>query len=286
MRKPELQDAAVFKKMAAVSPYPSCERSFANIFCYRDAADVQIEFAGDHLLIFQKGDGLWQFPLGTYLPPEELRRLCPEHSIYDVPEDYCGGEIFQESFDPGEADYLYLNRNIADFTGEKLRKKHNLCRQFQTQFPHWYTEKITPENLRIAFDFAFAANAAKGNGGFLDIENQAMAMCMENFFAPELELSGIILYAEKDTPAGFAVISPVPAIAGGMCDVHFEKADHAFKGAPQILTAELAAFAAHDFLWMNREQDMNVPGIRQAKTSLDPEKLFKRKTLTPLSATL
>ena len=281
MRRPELSDAAMFKKLAAISPYPSCERSFANIFCYRDAGDVLIDEIDDHLLIWQRGDGVWQFPLGEYLPPEELKKMCPEHSIYDVPPDYCSGEgTFIESSDPGEADYIYINRNLAEFTGEKLRKKHNLCNQFVKNFPDWYVEEITPANTDIAFELAFLLNREKGGGGFLDVENRAMEICRENFFAPELELSGIILFASKDVPAGFAVISPVPAITGGMCDVHFEKADHDFKGAAQMLTAELAKYASAHYTFMNREQDMNVTGLRQAKNSLDPVSLFRRKTLS------
>ena len=54
-------------------------------------------------------------------------------------------------------------------------------------------------------------------------------------------------------------------------DIHFEKADHTIKGAPQALTAELAKrLLARGGRLMNREQDMGEPGLRQAKRSLDP----------------
>ena len=283
MKSPALQDAARYKRLAAEYPNPSCERSFANLFCYRHEG-VEIEFREDRVLIWQGGDGLWQFPAGKPSTAEELRRLCPGHSIYDVPPDFQPEGCFEVTCDPGEADYIYRNDRLAGFTGEKLRKKHNLCRQFDALCPEWRVETITEKNLPLAAQFASDCNRARGDAGFLAVENRALHECWEHFFAPELEFSGILLFAEPGRVAGFAVISPLAGVPEGMCDVHFEKADHTIKGAPQKLTAALAEAACGRFARMNREQDMNVPGIRQAKNSLDPEYLWRRRTLVPAGA--
>ena len=89
----------------------------------------------------------------------------------------------------------------------------------------------------------------------------------------ELGLQGIILFAEPDYPAGLSVFSMLPS---DTVDVHFEKADHAVKGASQTLTWQLAIALRGKAKFMNREQDMNEESLRHAKRSLDPERFFKR----------
>ena len=100
---------------------------------------------------------------------------------------------------------------------------------------------------------------------FLEEEDVALAAVREYF--PALEMGGLLLFAGGQ-PVGFSLYSRITA---DTWDIHFEKADHTIKGAPQALTAELAKrLLARGGRLMNREQDMGEPGLRQAKRSLDP----------------
>ena len=56
-----------------------------------------------------------------------------------------------------------------------------------------------------------------------------------------------------------------------MADVHFEKAIYNCKGSAQMINRETAAQLRGKAKWINREQDIGVPGLRHAKLSYDPE---------------
>ena len=56
-----------------------------------------------------------------------------------------------------------------------------------------------------------------------------------------------------------------------MADVHFEKFDPEIKGIGQVINWETAKILARQYKYINREQDLGIAGLRQAKKSYDPE---------------
>ena len=65
----------------------------------------------------------------------------------------------------------------------------------------------------------------------------------------------------------FAVYSPV---SSDLWTVHFEKTRYEYKGASQYITHKTAAALQGRACLLNREQDLGIPGLRQAKKSYDP----------------
>jgi len=64
-------------------------------------------------------------------------------------------------------------------------------------------------------------------------------------------------------------------------DVHFEKSDTTVKGAAQVINQETARSLAGRFSWINREQDLGIDGLRQAKRSYMPDQILMPYTLVP-----
>jgi len=196
--------------------------------------------------------------------------------IYDVPEEFLDkhpdcDRFFELEYDEGMIDYMFSIDKIANFNGPKLRKKHNLVKQFQANWPYAEIRPVTKEELPFVAEMAVELNSRLEPCEFLDEEGIAMQEAWEHF--DELGLSGIIMYAEPGYAAGFSIFSMLPAET---VDVHFEKTDHSVKGASQTLTWQLAIALRGTAKFMNREQDMNEPNLRHAKRSLDPERFFKR----------
>lgn len=276
MKSIQIGDAAQFQAALQRHPSISCEQSWANLFLWSVIYDTQWEEREGRILLYCPKESCWHFPLGEWPAPEQLAQWCPG-TIYDVPPDYpAPAGMWDDTADPDQADYIYSNAHLFESGGERLRKKRNLAKQFVAANPAWSLEAITPANLERAAALAAHLNAIHPPAEFLEEENIVLACAWEHFFAPELALSGVILYAAADQPAGFAVYSP---LGHSTADIHFEKADHSIKGAPQQLTRELAGLLAPRYRWMNREQDMGEPGLRQAKLSLDPAFLFERVVL-------
>ena len=284
LRPVRLSDRSFFEEKIALMNSQSCECSFVNLFVYQKPYQIEFVECGDRIVVYERNARTIHYPLGEWTGPELLRDICDafmrqgltDGGIYDVPEEFLDrhedcDKYFDIEFDEGMIDYLFSIEKIATFVGPKLRKKHNLVKQFQSNWPHAQVKKITGAELPVAAKLATELNSRLTPCEFLDEEAIALEQTWKNF--AKLGLSGIILYAEPGFPAGFSVYSH---LLSNTVDIHFEKADHSVKGASQTLTWQLAIALRGQALFMNREQDMNEETLRHAKRSLDPERFFKR----------
>lgn len=290
LRPVELSDRARFDTVLERMGSQSCEASFPNVFMYRRPYGLEfVEIAG-RLVVYERGTRIIHYPLGRTTNPELLHRISgafveaglTDGGIYDVPESFLDDypdcdRFFELEYDEGAIDYLFSIEKIASFTGPKLRKKHNLVKQFQANWPYAEVRRITPADIPVAAKLAADLNSRMEQCEFLDEEALALQSAWDHF--EELGLHGILLFAEPGYPAGLSVYSFMPS---DTVDVHFEKADHAVKGASQTLTWQLAVSLRGKAKFMNREQDMNEETLRHAKRSLDPERFFKRYFLRNL----
>ena len=280
----ELSDKKYFDAAAVKMNTQSCECSFANLFMYRKPYGISCVKLGERFVVYEEKARIIHYPMGEWTPPAELQKInaafieagLTDGGIYDVPEEFLDrhpncDSFFELEYDEGMIDYLFSIDKIATFNGPKLRKKHNLVKQFQANWPYAEIRPVTKEELPVVAEMAIELNSRMEPCEFLDEEAVAMQEAWDHF--DELGLGGIIMYAESGYPAGFSIFSMLPAET---VDVHFEKTDHSVKGASQTLTWQLAIALRNTAKFMNREQDMNEPNLRHAKRSLDPERFFKR----------
>ena len=85
----------------------------------------------------------------------------------------------------------------------------------------------------------------------------------------ELGMTGGILYADS-RPAAFTAGE---RLGSDTIDVHFEKALDDLPGAYPMIAREFARHLQKDFpeiLYLNREEDMGIPGLRKAKEEWYP----------------
>ena len=61
---------------------------------------------------------------------------------------------------------------------------------------------------------------------------------------------------------------------------HFEKADQSYTGIYQLINHEFAKRIPVQYRYVNREQDLGIPGIRKAKGSYHPAFMVKKFTVT------
>jgi hypothetical protein len=291
LRPVELSDRSLFDSRLAVMASQSCECCFPNIFMYQEPYGVEFVEIAKRLVVYERISRTIHYPIGEWTTPATLRKISDafveagltDGGIYDVPEEFLDkhadcDKFFEIEYDEGAIDYLFSIEKIATFTGPKLRKKHNLVKQFQANWPYAEVRAITKEDLPVAAKLAAELNSRMVQCQFLDEEALALARAWKYF--DELSLGGIILFAEPGYPAGISIYSFLPS---DTVDIHFEKADHSVKGASQTLTWQLAIALRGKAKFMNREQDMNEENLRHAKRSLDPERFFKRYFLRNLA---
>ena len=62
--------------------------------------------------------------------------------------------------------------------------------------------------------------------------------------------------------------------------IHVEKADPNVRGAYPAINQGFVSHAWSDMKYINREEDMGLPGLRKAKESYKPEKMIEKFNAT------
>lgn len=270
--------------------YPpcSCEYSYVNLFCWQNLYRYSWFFYKENLVIHDDRSRALFMPIGEDLNPEELFDLSKKAiaaglsgDIGLVPESYVDiwqdlDRYFSITSDRDAADYVYLTQELAELKGNKLHKKKNLIAQFTRMYPDYSIVPMNEGNCKevMRFEKRLLEGTPSVSNSLVE-ESEAIAMAF--FHWKDLGLNGLILMV-KDEIAAFAVFSP---LSPDTWDVHFEKSDVTFKGAAQMINSETAKFLEGTARYINREQDLGIPGLRQAKLSYVPHALIEPYFLVP-----
>ncbi|WP_296090779.1 phosphatidylglycerol lysyltransferase domain-containing protein [uncultured Treponema sp.] len=202
--------------------------------------------------------------------------LCTRDQKNEI--DSCLAENFPRikiswNSDRADSDYIYLAKNLADLPGQKFHKKKNHIARFMRLYGNRWEFRTFPEN-DIADDIIYIEekwldekNSSGGNPDHaLLLEKKSITSAVE--FHSALNIRGGVLYVDKK-PAAMTLASPV---SSQVLDIHFEKAlsDYAADGAYSVVN-NLFAKESKNFLYLNREEDMGVEGLRKAKLSYKPD---------------
>jgi hypothetical protein len=266
-------------------PSVSCEWSLSNLLLYGDTYQWHTALIGGRLWIISFLEKYIFYPKGEPVTSAELKAtLCELASQYpgewicgDVPADFHAGDDLVMTCDPGEADYIYDLAHLATFSGSKLRKRHNQVRQFDREYEgRWQVKNMEFCHLDGILDFARTQSGAMWECSTGTEEKLAFNRLKELWNNETAGLAGVMLEVDG-VLSGFSIYSPLTA---DTVDIHFEKADHAYRGCGAKLTAVLVEhLLAENYRFMNREQDLNEPGLRRAKEALDPVRKYQRAAL-------
>lgn len=177
------------------------------------------------------------------------------------------------------ADYVYTVEHLTELHGKHLQAKRNHCNRFETDFPNYRVEPLTPALLPQCRDFTeqwYAAHIENGNDSDFAGERIAIARAFDSFEA--LHMEGAALFTPERLVA-FAIGNRIrPTVFG----VNFEKADAEVNGAYAMINREFARMlrARYPALeQINREDDMGIEGLRRAKESYLPDLLLEKLLL-------
>ena len=285
-RRFRLRDQELVQTYMDYFPSLSCEYNFSNLFCWQEIYKYSWFLHKERLLIYDGINNIIFMPLGPDFTPDEFADLSRHMINMGQEPDFCivprgyidkypGIDQFytiQEERD--HAEYIYRVESLATLTGTKLHKKRNLISQFKRFYPDYSVEPLKGLQVQVAGEFARNLLEARETlSKDLRDEFQAMGKAFDNF--ESLGLEGIVLKANKKLVA-FSVFSP---LNHDTYNIQFEKSDIACKGAAQVINQETARYLRNKCLYVNREQDLGIKGLRQAKLSYEPEQLLIPYTL-------
>lgn len=266
----------------------SCEYNFTNLYVWQDAAALSWLEYKNRILIHdgEKGFETCFMPLGKEFTPDELaalskklifQGLSPDISL--VWDDYLNTYPDIEKFyritpSRDSAEYIYEVEALVGLRGRKLQKKKNLISQFKNHCPDYTVEKLDAASLNDVMLFLDQQKKkSKDRSQTQQQEDDAIKKAIRHF--SDLDMEGLVLIHGGQV-IGFAAFTrhtPSTYI------VHFEKADRSLKGIYQVLNHETAKYLRGRCRFVNREQDLGITGLRQAKKSYEPFEIKVPNTL-------
>ncbi len=273
-----LADRDVIRPLLLAADPCFCEYNYANLFMWGEIYRTRWLLSEDRLWIYNGHDDLMLMPVGRDLDAggllavsDGLRREGKSGNFVLVDPDYvqANPELerhFRIELDPDNGDYIYSTRKLVDLRGNKLNKKRNQVNQFLALYPGYASQALEKGDLESCF--ALAEKWCRLRTCLeLDFTHETSALKKAMHHYDELELQGVRISHGKEFVA-FSIFSPLSA---NMADVHFEKFDPEVKGAGQMINWETAKALVGTYRYVNREQDLGIEGLRQAKRSYGPE---------------
>lgn len=252
------------------------EFAFANIYLFKDVHNYRISKLDDNLFIIlgkDKNSPFFMLPFG--LPEKSiLQTLMQDHSsIKAATENQAKvfeGLGFTVTEDRDNFDYLYSREELAELAGRKYHKKKNLVNAFINNY-NYEGKPLLEEYIPEAIQVLEAWRNGRDNPGDYKANKEALEK------SETLQLCGGIYYVEGE-PAAFTLGEELAR--GESFVIHFEKALGKFKGIYQFVNQCFASILPEKYKYINREQDLGDPGLRQAKMSYRPVGFVKKYRVT------
>ena len=185
-------------------------------------------------------------------------------------------EHFDVFEDAAASNYVYLAESLAKLPGRKYAKKRNLLAQAAGLYT-WNQEPITPANADACSEILDSIQVEEQPEMDLNLQQELAALDYTLRHYLELGQEGLI-FRTDGRPAAFSIYE---AISPSTVAIHFERALRSYKGLYQVINWETAQVIAEEgFEFINREEDLGSPGLRDAKRSYNPIEIIPAYELT------
>ena len=297
-------------RAVADSGYIGSDAGFANIYLLRKKYNTLLALQEGFLFRYYNGQGSrrgYAFPLGGGDLRKALDWVVEDAHESGRPLEFClvdepRAEILRDYFtsglddarieqtlhlehNRGDSDYIYSAESLASLSGTSYRKKRNHISKFSRTYAHYELREINRENIAEALEIekkwlndlagepctptceceqdAWAERSEDEKSRLMEF--CAIQEALQNF--EELGLKGGMLYVE-DKSVGMTLASE---ITPGVWDIHFEKVidEYAINGGYAVINKMFAETLTEARL-LNREEDVNIEGLRKAKLSYYP----------------
>ena len=173
-------------------------------------------------------------------------------------------------------DYIYRRTDLATLHGRHLDAKRNHIHRFRAEHPNFEYRPLTTESFDECRRLTEIWQEEKNQN---DNENEnrnetinAELRVMETIFS-NWEALGMI-GGSIIVDGRMVAFTYGAAVTTDTFDVCVEKADRHVEGAFAIINQQFAEHLPEQYVYLNREEDMGIPGLRRAKLSYHPEKLL------------
>ena len=278
-----LGDREFFTRHYQKYPQVHSDNTFTNMVCWNHFAHYEYAYVRGNLLLSSTIEEKTTFrpPIGPRDPSvlSDVIRLAISEGD-DVPfvlvdnpskswitSEYPDLPLYP---DRNYHEYLYRTRDLADLPGKKfLTIRHHLNKFQRNCTPE--IEPITGKNLNDVRDFLIRWCEWKNcdSEPILTHEKDAVFFAISHFV--ELGLMGLAIRVRGSIGA-MALFEPLNETTAV---VHFEKGLPDCEGIYKSINQETSRALLDRFPYINRESDMGVSGLREAKMRYHPDHMIE-----------
>ncbi len=283
-----IEDKALIDSYFHVHHYEQIDCTFNTLFLWQDAFGTS--WAEEEGILFVRagsGKDTFFMPPFAKSPESFVRGLELLHEEYDrlgIPfrlisaspwvkeeiERLCPGKYdFQENRDVEE--YVYRTADMISLPGKKFRMKKNHLNSFLRQYSDYQYEPITRENREDALEGIHDWFVRHGD---IEDEEAAIRRCFQ--YWDDLHIKGAVI----------RIYGKVEAFTNGdlvndkLAHIIFEKANPEIRGLYQAINRDFLIHEFADTEFVNREEDLGLPGLREAKMGYNPDHLTVKYDVT------
>ena len=286
-----LNDRPVFEMAYRQCRHEGSECSFTNLFIWQGPLDIHWTQVGRAVCVVALNDG----PVYALHPCAEeaedaiaaAKALAEWFRLQGQPLLIRGLEqplakMLGETFlnwrierDRDEDDYIYSVQELIELKGRKFDAKRHHIRTFRRNTPDYAYEPMDAGNAIACIPVARAwLERQHSNDEIMQAETVAIEQALTRF--EDLKLSGGLIRVDGKIEA-FTVGE---ALCEDTVVIHIEKANPEIVGLYQMINREFLQNTWSHMTFVNREEDMGIPGLRAAKQSYRPIRMVEKYRAT------
>ncbi len=290
--KPSFETKEILDYYLGFNRYRGCELTVGNSIFWCDFYNTRFTIMEDMLVFGQEENGKFSsfnYPIGEHDPKYAFDKMVDYFEKSNLPFTLCMVQpemfaeieawypgMYQITYDRDVADYLYTFDTLANLSGKKLHAKRNHINRFLENYPDYEYERINGKNwsecLLLLEDWEDASSDAHLEEKLQ--EQKIIRYALEH--RKRLGMIGALIRVHGRVVA----FTLGEAVTDDTFVIHFEKAYADVQGAYAMINREFVKRELTAYSYINREEDMGIPGLRQAKLSYQPCSLIEKGTVT------
>jgi uncharacterized protein len=287
----ELEDRDTIHPILWAYQPETSELTFTNLFIWRSHYGFSWSLAGEWLILTASPPGEEAFAFPPIGPSprsdkvfEALRWLKEEKGVEKPRIERADSRLVSElsgdtrfKVEPlrDHFDYVYKTEDLIQLAGGAYRAKRNHINYFLRSYSYAY-EEFSAKHLNACLDMT---------GGWCEVrrceedlnlmgEWDAIREALTNFRS--LELTGGVILVDSRVEA----FTLGERLNNETTVVHIEKANMEIRGLYAMINQQFCEKQWKGVPYINREQDLGEPGLREAKLSYNPNRLTEKYRIT------
>ncbi|MFX0180758.1 MAG: DUF2156 domain-containing protein [Candidatus Hodarchaeota archaeon] len=298
-RQIEIEDKKLFDGYFEKSQPEISEFTFTNLFIWKDYYSFLFLESDNHLIVFSHDyfknwkKSISNLDEGTFFltpigpEPEKLImslfKQFDNIEIHRVPKDVIEKVIREPEYqtlnldiqeDRVNWDYIYEIESLINLPGNKFRQKRRWLNTFLESYNYEFniiSDDLIDKALKLQLEWC-DQNECQTNEDLIE-EQKAIKIALENF--NELGIYGGIIGVDNKCVA----YTLGEMINQDTLVIHIEKAHIEYEGSYQAINNLFLKEFGQNVKYVNREQDLGIPGLRRAKEAYKPIRMVEKSII-------